>query len=214
MMKVKKVIAGACSIMVALATFAMFSGETLVMAATTAQSTLSQQINAGVISTDIRNASGAVVPDPVFGMSPMTASTSSQVSTGLLGTSDRRIAVDNPGGANGGWTLALNATVPGTGTWTSGAGSYTYNGTAATGLLTVDPMVGTLSTVVGGTTGVSLGSSASFTGATPVTLIAASAAASDIWSGYVTGIGLSQSIPAGQVIGTYTLSMTQTVTAN
>ena len=41
----------------------------------------------------------------------------------------------------------------------------------------------------------------------------ASASADKVWAGYITGIGLTQAIPASQPAGTYTLPMVQTVTA-
>ena len=183
-------------------------------AANKADSVLSQKITEGVLSTDIRDASGTVLTKPTFDMSDVVASTSVKTSTGTLGANDKRITVDNPGGANNGWTLALNATTPGTATWSSGSSSYAYNGTAATGQLTVNPAAGTLTSVIGGSTGISLGSSSAFSGTTPITMITAAASSADIWNGYVTGIGLSQSIPAGQATGTYTIDMTQTVTAS
>lgn len=187
---------------------------TAAYAATTATSQLTQSITAGALATSIRDASGNVVSTPVFGMSSVAASTSQQTATGSFGDNSRRVTVDNPSGANGGWTLTWNATTPGTGTWAGGAGNYAYNGTAATGQLTVNPAAGTLTAVTGGATGVTLGASAAFSGTTPVTLITAAAASADIWNGYVTGIGLSQTIPASQPVGTYTLDMTQTVTAS
>lgn len=182
-------------------------------AAPEADSRLTQQITAGVLSTDIRNASGTVIADPAFPMSAVVASTQPQTATGTFGSTTQRVTVDNPGGANGGWTLAWNASTPGTGVWESGANTYSYNGTAATGQLTVDPAAGALTAAVGGTAGVTLGSSAAFSGTTPVTLITAAANSADMWNGYVRGIGLSQTIPAGQAVGSYTLDMTQTVTA-
>lgn len=184
-------------------------------AALTANSQLTQSITAGTISTDIRDAGGVVVSSPTFAMNAATVSNSMQTVTGTFGTSTQRISVDNPGGANGGWTLALNATVPGTGTWTSGGNTYAYNGAAAAnGQLTVNPAAGTLTSVTGGSTGITLGTSATFTGTSSITLINAAAASADIWNGYVTGIGLSQTIPASQPSGSYTLNMTQTVTAS
>ena len=193
---------------------AALSVPTLVNAATTANSKLTQTITAGVLSTDIRDAAGAVVSAPVFPMASRAVSTSQQTTTGTFGDSAQRVTVDNPGGANNGWTLAWNATTPGTGTWTGGAGTYAYNGTVATGQLTVNPAAGTITPVTGGATGVTLGTSASFTGTTPITLVTAAAASADIWNGYLTGIGLSQTIPASQPAGSYTLDMTQTVTAS
>lgn len=185
-----------------------------VYAATTANSQLTQQINAGVLSTDVRDASNQVVASPSFGMSAVTVSTSGQTSTGTLGTSSQRLSVDNPGGANSGWTLALNATMPGTGTWTSGSNTYAYNGTSTTGQLTVDPSAGTITPVTGSATGLTKGTSAAFSGTTPITLMTAAAASDDIWNGYLTGVSLSQTIPAAQPSGAYSINMTQTVTAS
>ncbi len=181
-------------------------------AALTATSVLSQTINNGTASTDIRDAGGSVLSNPTITMNAATLSTSQQTSTGTFGSNSQRITVDNPGGANNGWTLSLNATVPGTGTWTSGGNTYAYNGaTAALGQLTVNPAAGTLTAVTGGSTGVTLGTSATYSGSSAITLVSASAGSADIWNGYVTGIGLSQTIPASQPAGTYTLNMTQTL---
>lgn len=184
-------------------------------AATTYNSTLTQQITAGTISTSIRDAAGALVSAPTFAMSAVTVSNSVQTSTGTFGSNTQRITVDNPNGSvtGGAWTLTLNATVPGTSNWSDGTNTYAYNGTAATGQLTVNPAAGAVTAVTGGSTGVTLGTSSAFTGTTPVTLATASTSAASIWNGYLTGVGLSQSIPASQPAGAYTLPMTQTVTA-
>lgn len=181
-------------------------------AALTATSTLSQTINNGTASTDIRDAGGSVLSTPTVSMNAVTLSTSQQNSTGTFGSNSQRITVDNPGGAPNGWSLALNASVPGSAVWTSGGDTYAYNGTAAAGQLTVNPAAGTLTPVVGGATGVTLGTSTTFSGTSAITLVNASAASADIWNGYVTGIGMTQTIPANQPAGTYTLSMTQTLT--
>ena len=160
---------------------------TAVYAATTATSELSQTINAGVLSTDIRDTGDSVVTNPTFAMNATTASTSAQTTTGTFGANDKRIAVDN--------------------------NTYQYNGNATTGQLTVNPAAGTLTSMIGASTGITLGSQAAFSGTSPVTLISAAAGSDDVWRGYVTGVGLSQAIPAGQAAGTYTLPMTQTVAA-
>ena len=196
----------------------LLMGAPVAYAAVTADSDLTQAITVGVISTSIRDAGGAVVSTPAFAMNSVAASTSQQTSTGTFGSTSQRITVDNPNGSltGGAWTLALNATTPGTGTWNSSVGGYTYayNGaSAANGQLTVDPAAGTLTAVTGGSTGVTLGTSATFSGSGAITLATASASASAIWNGYITGIGLSQTIPASQPVGNYTLDVTQTVTA-
>lgn len=179
-----------------------------------AESRLTQEITAGVATTDIRDASGNVLSNPAFQMGGVVASTQQQTATGTFGSSSQRVTVDNPGGANGGWTLTWNATTPGTGTWTGSEGNYAYNGaTAADGQLTVTPSAGTITPVIGGATGVSLGTAATFTGTTPVTLVTATAGSADVWNGYITGVGLSQTVPAAQPVGSYVLNMTQTLTA-
>lgn len=183
-------------------------------AATTATSQLTQQINAGAISTDVRDAANLIVAAPTFAMGAVSVSTNVQTATGTFGDNAQRISVDNPGAGTGGFTLALNATIPGTGTWASGGNTYKYNGaTAAEGQLTVNPTAGTITPRIGAATGVSKGSSATFAGTTPITIMSADATSDDIWNGYIVGIGLSQTIPAATPAGAYTLNMTQTVTA-
>lgn len=193
----------------------MAIGAPLTHAALTTGSQLQQQINPGVLNTDIRNSSNAVVASPSFAMGAAAVSTLQQTVTGTFGTATQRIAVDNPGGANSGWTLSLNATVPGTTKWTSGANNYDYNGTAATGQLTLNPSSAVLTAVVGSVaSGFTKGTSTAFTGTTPITVLTAAGATDDIWNGYLTGIGVSQTIPAGQPAGSYTLDLTQTVAAS
>lgn len=190
------------------------SAAPAVYAATTATLTLSQTISNGTLSTDVRDGSNVVVASPSFSMAARNVSTSQQSTTGTFGSGTQRISVDNPGGANNGFSLTLNATTPGTGTWSDGAShTYAYNGTAATGQLTVDPSVSTWTAVTGTIASITKGTSATFTGTNPITLATTSASLEDIWNGYVTGIGLTQTIPANTPAGTYTISMTQTVTA-
>jgi hypothetical protein len=193
---------------------AVFAATPAVYAATTATSTLSQSITAGTLSTDVRDGSNVVVGSPSFSMASRNVSTSQQSTTGTFGTASQRISVDNPGGANNGFSLTLNATVPGTGVWDDGAShTYAYNGSAATGQMTVDPSASTWTALTGTTTSISKGTSSTFSGSTAITLATTSAALEDIWNGYVTGVGLTQTIPANTPAGTYTISMTQTVTA-
>lgn len=185
-------------------------------AATTANSQLTQQINAGVISTDIRDASNNILSNPTFAMGAVSRSATQQTSTGTFGDNTKRISVDNPGAStNGGaFTLALNAATPGD-TWTAAGGkTYKYNdASAANGQLTVNPAAGTITPVTGGATGVSKGSSATFSGNGAITIMSADGTSAPFWNGYITGIGLSQTIPANQAAGAYTLNMVQTVTA-
>ena len=182
-------------------------------AALTATSQLSQQNTAGTLSTSIRDASNVVVASPSFSMGSVAVSTSTQTATGTFGSNTQRISVDNPGGANAGWTLSLAATGGTSATWTSGGNTYAFNGNTTTGQLTINPAAATLTAVTGTSTGITKGTSSAFSGATPITLLNAASGSDDIWNGYITGVGVSQAIPASQPAGTYTFDLTQTVTS-
>jgi len=207
----KKLLSVVGVVAVAAATLIVWGGG--VAALDTADSELTQEITSGNLTTSIRTSGGAVVGAPSFAMNSTAVSTSAQTITGTFGDTDQRITVDNPGAASGGWTLALNVDDPGNSVWVDGAKTYAYNGNSTTGQLTVNPAAGSLQAPTGGTTGVTLGSQTAFSGSSAITLITASGASADIWNGYVTGIGLSQAIPASQPAGDYTLDLVQTVTA-
>src|SRR6476620_10907082 len=89
-----------------------FSGANYVFGAST--SDFSQTINAGTLTTDIRDASRVSVTSPSVSMSAKTFSfncpSGGSASTGTFGSSTQRIYVDNPNAANNGWTLTLAAT--------------------------------------------------------------------------------------------------------
>lgn len=182
---------------------------------------LTQSINAGTLTTDILDASRVTVGSPTAAMSAKSFSFSCQTSTGTLGTNSERVYVINPSATSTSWTLAINATTPGTGTWTSGGNTYKYNDATGSGCtngqLTIDPSVATVnndctsSSCTSAT--ITKGSSTAMTASTPVTLMSGGANAG-VWRGYLTGIGLSQAIPAEQPSGSYTLNMTLTVTGS
>lgn len=193
-------------------------------AAYAATTELSQTINSGTLSVDILDDSQLAVTAPGVAMSAITAATSCQDpgSTGTLGTNTERIYVDNPEAANSGWTLNLAATGGGTATWNNGTDDLSYNdattGGCATGQLTVDPAVGSVTADCAGCdlTGVSIGTAGSYdNGVTDsINLVTADATSDDIWRGYLTDVDLSQVIPAEQPTGTYTLDMTLDVVAS
>lgn len=188
-----------------------------VQAATTANSQLTQTINAGVLSTSILNASGGVVASPSFGMTAGTVSTTSQQTvTGTLGDNNQRLTVDNPGASNNGFSLTIAATGGAAATWTDGSKTYPFNAASASlGQLTVNATPGAITPVVGTSTGVTKGGPSTFSGGlnTPVTLLDAGSTSDDIWNGYLTGVSLSQTVPAATPAGSYTISLTQTVAA-
>jgi hypothetical protein len=182
-------------------------------------STLFQQvISAGTLSTFIGDAAGVEVAAPSVVFPAQTVSNSVQTSVGTYGTDSQRIYVDNPGAVTGTgtWTLSLAATGGPTATWSGTSGTYPFNAASSTlGQLTINPSVGTLTATVGTTTGITKGSAATFSGGTngPVTLLNASSSADDINRVYLTGVSASQTIPASQPAGTYTIDFTQTVAA-
>lgn len=198
-------------------------------------STFNQTINAGVLSTDILDASRNPVASPAVGMSAknfsFTCQSAGSASTGTFGTNTERIYVTNPGAANNGWTLTLAATGGATATWSDGGtNTFDFNDAGGSGCtdggdadtkagqLTVDPSVGTLTTdcTTCVATNITKGSSTGYVQATTdsVTLLNAAAASDDVWRGYLTGVNLSQTIPAETPAATYTLNMTLTVTAS
>ena len=184
------------------------------------QGKLTQVINAGTLSTDIVDGSGATVASPSFNMTTATVKTTCQTITGTYGDSGQRVSVDNPGGANNGWNLTIAATSGPTATWTTGSLTYKFNDATGSGCtngqMTLDPSAATLGLNGASTnTGITKGTSSAFVSGTTdsITLMSASAASDDIWNGYLTGIGVSQKIPANTPAGTYTINLTQTVTA-
>lgn len=197
--------------------------------------TLNQTITAGTLSTDILNASLVSVASPSATLTSKGFSfdcqASGSASTGTLGTNAERIYVINPGGANNGWTLTIAPTAGSTAVWTSGGNTYDFNdggtsgctdgadsGDSVGGQLTINASAGTLTADCTSctTTNVTRGSSASFLDGSvaSITLLTATAASDDNWRGYLTGATLSQTIPAEQSAGSYTLPMTITATAS
>ncbi len=198
-------------------------------------STLNQTINAGTLSTNILDASRVAVGSPAVTMSAMNFSFSCQSggssSSGTFGTNTERIYVDNPDGADNGWTLTLAATSGVTSKWTSGGNFVDFNdptgsgctdgadaGDSVGGQMTVDPSVSTLTTDCGTcvVTNVTKGSSAAFNQGTldSITLLTAAAGSDDIWRGYLTGVDIKQTIPAESPAGSYNINLTLTATAS
>jgi hypothetical protein len=185
-------------------------------------SNLTQTINAGSLSTDILDGSRNPVSSPSAAMGATNYSFNCQTTTGTLGSSTQRLYVTDPAATANGWTLAMAATGGATTTWSDGGtNSYKFNDATGSGCtngqLTVDPSGGTVtadcsSSACTGST-INKGSSTAMTAANPVTLMTGAANAND-YRGYLTGVGLSQKIPAEQAVANYSINMTLTVTAN
>jgi hypothetical protein len=200
-------------------------------------STFSQVINTGTLSTDIMDASRVTVASPAVAMSAKNFSFDCQnggsASTGTFGTNTERIYVNNPDGADNGWTLTLAATGGNTTRWANGGATQhidfndptgsgctdNSSGEADTnaGQLTMNAAAGSITTdcTSCNTTGVTLGSSAAFNQGTTdsVTLINAAAGSNDVWRGYLTGVAASQTVPAETPADSYSLNLTLTSTA-
>jgi hypothetical protein len=226
--KLKGILSIVASMLVAVtATTASFAAPT---------PTLNQTINNGVISTDILDATQVSVASPSFNMSAKSTSFTCQsggsASTGTLGDNTQRVYVNNPGASNTGFTLTMAATAGPTASWTSGGNGFDFNDAGGSGCtdgtdtpdvtkagqLTVDPAASTITPDCNSTcttTGVVKGTSTAYVEGTTnsVTLINAGPTSDDIWRGYLTGAGLSQTIPASTPSGTYTLNMTITAAA-
>lgn len=182
----------------------------------------------GNLTVDIVDSGGNPVGSPSMAMSTVQTSFNCQTSTGTFGVSEERIRVSNTT-ASPAWTLTVAATSGSTATWSTGLLYYDFNdggGSGCTdgadadsyaGQMTQDPSGGTI-TPQGGcsTTGLSLGSSASFIEGTTdsITLLSASASANTNCYWDLTGISVSQKIPSEQSVGNYSINMTLTVTAS
>ena len=201
-------------------------------------SDFTQTINAGVLLTDILDASRVSVASPSVAMSAVTTSFDCQyvgsgASTGTFGSNTERVYVSNPAAANNGWTLSVAATAGATATWDDGGtNSFDFNDPTGTnagctdgadtdalgGQLGLDPNAGTITTDCQScsSTGVTKGSAASFDEGTTdsITLINAASGSDDVWRGYLTDAGVDQTIPAETPAANYSINLTLTSVAN
>lgn len=199
-------------------------------------STLNQSINDGTLATDIRDSSRVSVANPSVSMSAATFSyiclTGGSAPIGTLGSNSQRVYVDNPGAADNGWTLTLASTAGPTTLWQNvgSTQNYDFNDPASSGCtdgadtdtrggqLTIDPSVSTITAdcATCSTANITKGSSTGYSeGVTnSVTLLNAAAASDDYGRWYLTGAGMSQTLPAEQAVDNYTLNLTLTITAS
>lgn len=178
---------------------------------------LTQGIIAGTLTTDIRDSSYVTVASPTFAMSGLNVSNDCQASTGTYGSASQRIYVDNPGGADNGWNLTIAATDGASAEWDSGTNTYDFDDPAGSGCtagqLTLNPNAGTLTADAGTTTNITKGTQTAFNANSSITLLSAAAGSDDIARVYLTGVGISQQVPASTPAGSYTIDLTQTVLA-
>ncbi len=173
-----------------------------------------------ILSADIVDASGVSVTNPSVSMSTATYSFACQTVTGVLGTSTQKVRISNTT-TNPAWTVSIAATGGSTSKWSAGSPSYAFNNPTSSGCsagqLAVNPAAGSITPQSGcTTTGVSLGSSSAFSAGITDAITLASASTSGTTGCYwdLTGIPLSQTIPAEQAVGAYTINLTVTLVAN
>ncbi|MCY4577302.1 MAG: hypothetical protein OXB96_02650 [Candidatus Kaiserbacteria bacterium] len=204
-------------------------GSAVVYAASTTTFTI--VINSTSLAVSIVDGSGTDVISPAVTFSSTDRNDTCTTVTGKLGTATQKIQVNNPGAADGGWVLSIAAAAT-TDTWTSSTDSnkkFDFNdpgGSGCTdgsdtdgfgGQLSIDASGSTLTgldSVV--TTGISKGSSGSFSeGSTDsIALLTAASSSADFGKWDLTDVSLSQEIPASQAAANdYSLSMVLTVTA-
>lgn len=189
---------------------------------------LTQSITDGAKSLDIVDGSGAPVASPAAAFGALAFSFTNQTSTATnVFTATQKIRVSNPT-STATWTVNLGAT--NTATWTSGGNHYDFNDTTGSGYadgadtdtyggqLTVDlstPVVraGVPDNTACPIANVSSGATDSFVEGSvdSIDLASGSASAPAYCRFDLTGVNLSQKIPASQPSGTYNLNMTVTV---
>lgn len=181
-----------------------------------------QAINAGSLSVDIVDAGGTTVASPAVTFNALNFSFDTQDATGTLGTASEKIRVSNPT-STATWSVNLAASAT-TAKWTAGTNYYDFNdGSGYTdgadtdtygGQMTVNPSVGTLAGVSGcATTNVTKGASDSFVEGSvdSIDIFSAAAGASTFCRWDLTGVGLTQKVPASQASGSYSVNMTLTI---
>ena len=187
---------------------------------------LTQTINTGTSSAEILDSTRTPVGSPAFAFTTSAFSFNCQTITGQLGDNNQRIYVSAFGDHPNGFNVTMAATSGATTTWSAGTPKYDYNDASGSGCtdggdadsyggqLTVNPSAGTITAdyASGTTTGVTKGSSTAFVEGTTnsVTLFSAGNTASATGRWYLTGASLSQTVPAEQATGSYTLGMTLT----
>jgi len=211
-MKTPKNLKRSLSVLLIVQLFFSFILAQLALADTTT-TTLNQTINAGTLAIDIVDSGGTTVGSPSVAFGAVTFSFDAQDATATLGETEQKIRLSNPT-ASDEWNVAIAATGgPGT-EWTDGTYTYPFDSTggADTGRLTVDPSVGTITPIGAGctNTSVSTGTSDFFVNITTdsIDLMTASLGADIGCRWDLTGVSLSQRIPAGQQASSYTLGMT------
>jgi len=181
----------------------------------------------GSLTADIVDGAGDPVSSPSVALANQSVGFSCQTSTGTLGIASEKIRVNNTT-ASAAWSLSIAADTGATATWSTGSEYFDFNDAGGSGCtdsgdtdsyggqLTVNPSVGTI-TPEGGCslTGVTKGSSNAFDEGTTdsITLMSANGTSDTGCYWDLTGVDISQKIPAEQEQGSYSMDFTVTVVA-
>lgn len=182
---------------------------------------LTQVIDTGTLTSDIVTSGGTPQNTPTLTLDQVTASGSTQTTSATYPSGTDQVFINNPGAASTSWNLSIAATAGPTAKWarSGGGADFDFNdpaGSGATnGQMTVDASNATLSVTAPNTsTGISVNPTAeAFEEGVldGITLVSATGSFQSVWQGYLTGVEISQKIPAGQAAGTYNISLTQTI---
>lgn len=189
---------------------------TVIVAATSVDTTFNHTIGQGALGVAIVDGAGDPVVSPSVSFAGgVTFSFTPQDTTATLGTASEKIRLTNAT-TTATWSMSIAAKLgPGT-TWTTGTYTHPFDSTggADSGRLTVNPSGGTITPMSGcNTTGLTLGSSNYFVNGTTdsITLLSAGGTAGTLCYWDLTGVALTQRLPAEQEPGAYSLSMTVSV---
>ncbi len=181
------------------------------------------------LSADIVDASNVSVVTPSISFANMNFNFACQSNTATLGVSAQQVRVFNTT-STATWTLSIAATSGAAALWTNG-GTRTYDfndptgtgcndgadGDSVGGQLSVNPTVATITPDAScSNTGVTAGASTAFNqGVTDSIVLATGSASAEVncmWN--ITGIGISQKIPAEQSESSYSIGLTMTLVAS
>jgi hypothetical protein len=182
----------------------------------------------GSLGVDIVDAGGVSVVSPSVAMSGLASSALCQAATSSLGTASQKIRLNNTTGYAP-WSLSIAATGGVNANWSSGTATYDFNDAGGSGCtdsgdtdslagqLSINPSVATNTPQAGcTTTGVSLGGASAFSQGIVDSITLASASTGALPGCYwdMTGIALTQKVPALQAPGSYNLQLMLTSVAN
>lgn len=196
-----------------------------------ATSNFTLTISPGSLSVDIVDGSYVTVGSPSVALDSVTAGFGCQSATGTLGTVSQAIYVKNPDAADNGWAVSIAGSTT-TAVWDSAGTDIDFNDPSGSGCtdgadadsvggqMTVDPSGGTLATgqcLSCGTSNITKWSSASFSEGTTnsITILTGASGSDDFGDWKLTGVDISQTIPAEQGAATdYDINMTISILAS